>query len=45
MGETDVIAAIVSQVNLVGSEEDWVVDTGATRHIVEIEVSSPPMDL
>lgn len=28
----DVIAAVVSEVNLVGNKAEWVVDTGATKH-------------
>lgn len=30
--KTNVIAVVVA-VNLLGSEKDWVVDTGATKHI------------
>ncbi|XP_075074760.1 uncharacterized protein LOC142162318 [Nicotiana tabacum] len=29
----DIIAAVVSQVNLVANVKDWVLDSGATRHI------------
>uniref|UniRef100_A0A2N9HRF5 Uncharacterized protein n=1 Tax=Fagus sylvatica TaxID=28930 RepID=A0A2N9HRF5_FAGSY len=31
--ESEVIAAVVSKVNLVNNMTEWVVDTGATRHI------------
>lgn len=33
MTESEVIAAVVSEVNLVNNMIEWVVDTGATRHI------------
>ena len=29
----EIIAAVVSQVNMVTNEKNWVVDFGATRHI------------
>ncbi|KAK9690174.1 hypothetical protein RND81_09G109400 [Saponaria officinalis] len=29
----DIIAAMVSEINLLGNWEEWIVDTGATRHI------------
>ncbi|XP_057249331.1 uncharacterized protein LOC130590790 [Beta vulgaris subsp. vulgaris] len=31
--DDDVIAAVVSEVNLVSNVSEWIVDTGATRHI------------
>ena len=33
LAEDDVITAVVSEVNLVSNVSEWIVDTGATRHI------------
>jgi hypothetical protein len=32
-GDDDIIAAVISEVNLVSDVKKWVVDSGATRHI------------
>ena len=31
--EGDVIAAVISQVNMVAEKKEWVIDSGSTRHI------------
>lgn len=33
--ESEVMAAVVSEVNLVNNMIEWVVDTGATRHMLK----------
>ena len=31
--ESDIIAAVISEVNMVAHNKNWVIDSGATRHI------------
>ena len=38
-GDEQIITAVVSQVNMVTNVKEWIVDSGATRHICENEKS------